>query len=308
VREGHWERIVREAGDDVVAALADRLAPTDLQSLLLEVYRQRAERIGPAGVLAQYGGSRFVRPSPVDPRRMIELEALAFELTPSFAAVELSPVCPLGTVSVLGGVSQNWTIATSRNNEVVSDPTNCLALECATRRRAGEEPVRLCTSHRAVRTQTFDAPMSFAHFRLFALCTAGRDRGGMAFELESMVEHLRFHIGFLTRLGAGAVRVALTDWEGAHETKLTGSVIEPLQAEFAGAVFGFNPDRTAGRGYYKRFSFEVLSRFGDRELSVTDGGFTDWTAKLLSNRKERLLISAIGLERICLVVENGAAL
>jgi len=28
-----------------------------------------------------------------------------------------------------------------------------------------------------------------------------------------------------------------------------------------------------------------------------DGGFTDWTQQLLSNRKERLLISGMGSER-----------
>jgi hypothetical protein len=30
---------------------------------------------------------------------------------------------------------------------------------------------------------------------------------------------------------------------------------------------------------------------------IVDGGFTDWTQQLLSNRKERLLISGMGSER-----------
>ncbi len=31
---------------------------------------------------------------------------------------------------------------------------------------------------------------------------------------------------------------------------------------------------------------------------LVDGGFTDWTAKLLSNKKERFLISGLGSERL----------
>lgn len=32
---------------------------------------------------------------------------------------------------------------------------------------------------------------------------------------------------------------------------------------------------------------------------MADGGFTTWTADLLSNAKERLLISGLGIERLC---------
>jgi hypothetical protein len=32
---------------------------------------------------------------------------------------------------------------------------------------------------------------------------------------------------------------------------------------------------------------------------LIDGGFTTWTQLLLSNRKERLLISGLGTERLC---------
>jgi hypothetical protein len=32
--------------------------------------------------------------------------------------------------------------------------------------------------------------------------------------------------------------------------------------------------------------------------NLVDGGFTDWGAMLLGDRKERLLTSAIGLERL----------
>ena len=34
------------------------------------------------------------------------------------------------------------------------------------------------------------------------------------------------------------------------------------------------------------------------ESFLVDGGFTDWTQQLLSNRKERLLISSMGVEHL----------
>jgi hypothetical protein len=47
----------------------------------------------------------------------------------------LSPVTPLGTCGVVGPVSQNRVVSTVRGTEVVSDSTNALAVEAATRRR-----------------------------------------------------------------------------------------------------------------------------------------------------------------------------
>src|SRR5437016_6932759 len=180
------DRIRREqAGAELFEALAERLNPSDLQSLLLEVYRARAAQQTPAGLLSQYERNRFVQPSAVSPRLLLEFDRVAFALAaPLFQPVELAPVSPLGTTSVVASVDQNSTIATIRNSELVSDSTNVLALECALRRRGLLQspaqiraPVRLCASHRLLRAQHYDRPGALAHFRLFALCTAGRDQG-----------------------------------------------------------------------------------------------------------------------------------
>ena len=51
-------RIARDAGvPELVELLADRLAPTDLQSLLLEVYARRARALAPNEVLRRYAGA-----------------------------------------------------------------------------------------------------------------------------------------------------------------------------------------------------------------------------------------------------------
>ena len=91
----------------------------------------------PAQILERYQSDRFVRPSSVAPEALDAIIASAIAALPhGFERLELSPVCPLGTSSVLGGISQDRVVATARGTEVVSDPTNVLALECAVRRRA----------------------------------------------------------------------------------------------------------------------------------------------------------------------------
>src|SRR5690242_16499926 len=107
-------RVARDAGiDDLVEVLAERIDAPDLTSLLLAVARRRAARRTPAQLLERYENDRFVRPSPVAPEELDKIEAAAIAALPSgFERLELSPVCPLGTSSVLGGISQNRIVAT----------------------------------------------------------------------------------------------------------------------------------------------------------------------------------------------------
>jgi hypothetical protein len=187
-----------------------------------------------------------------------------------------------------------------------------LALECAVRRRAllqasrPLERVRVCASHRLLRAQHYDRPGMLAHFRLFGLCTAGRDQGSYGFETEALVEQLGFYLRLLAALREcgytiGDARVALTDFaEGRHHAALQAGVIEPLAAQFPQVPVGFAPDRTTGRDYYAAVCFYIyIKDEAGAEHALVDGGFTSWTQQLLNNKKERLLISGIGTERVC---------
>ncbi len=131
------ERIQREAGiPNLLDVLVERLTPTDLQSLLLEVYRRRAAGIQPGQLLERYEHDRFARPSDLAPHVLAQFDSLAWSLLPEqYMALELSPVCALGTNATIATVDQNKVITTIRNSEVVADATNVLALECASRRR-----------------------------------------------------------------------------------------------------------------------------------------------------------------------------
>lgn len=191
------ERITREAGlgRGLLDGLVERLTPTDLQSLLMELQARMAAKVTPARVLEQFENNRFVVPTRADPRRLTDLDGLVWKYLPAgYQAVELAPLCPLGTIVALTNLSQNRIVSTVRNAEVVSDATNVLALECAVRRRAlrcserATDPVLLAASHRVTRAQKFNVPGASAHFRLLALCAAGRDEGTFRFEARQWVE------------------------------------------------------------------------------------------------------------------------
>src|SRR5512143_416644 len=110
--------------------------------------RRRAAVRTPADVLAQYRRDRFVRPAELDQRVLVELDGHLLAAAAGFDAIELSPVAPLGTCSTVAATDQHRTLGALRATEVVSDPTNVLALECAERVRGGATDVRLATCMR----------------------------------------------------------------------------------------------------------------------------------------------------------------
>ncbi|WP_218651738.1 hypothetical protein [Nostoc sp. C052] len=307
------ERILTTADTpDLLDILTNRLSLSDLQSLLLEVYRRRTASLKPSDLLQQYEHNRFATPSQVSPQQLMEFDRLAYSLLPSgFEVLELSPVCPLGTNSVVATVNQNKVLTTIRNTEVTADATNVLALECARRRRAistkgvpVHEVTKLCASHRVLRTQGMRrGAATFPHFRLLGLCTAGRDIGSYHFEIDSLTEHLEFyfqlfdaanHAGF----AIADVRVSLTAFDQARYNTLQTSVLEKLAAKYAGITFAFDQERETGRGYYHSAGFHIYGcDSSGTEYFLVDGGFTDWTQQLLNNQKERLFISGMGSER-----------
>ena len=298
-------RVLREAGDP---ALIDKLAGlpgADLTTVLLEVQRRRAGRVTPAEVMRNYGRDRFVGPASVGFGALRRAEdAMLAALPAGFEVLTLAPVLPLGAHSAVATVDPRNVIATVRGSEVAADPTNGLALEAAVRRRralaAGPRPalVQLAATQRVARAQQVSGPVSFAHFQLLGVVTAGRDTGGRAFERDSVTEHLGFAAAGLRRLGASRVRLELTCLDPAL-SGITALVADTL-AGAGGVEVADAPQRQSGRGYYTGLCFKVQAAFGGPELEVGDGGFTGWTARLLGSRKERLLISGYGLDRIAL--------
>jgi hypothetical protein len=130
-------RILKKIGIPyLLETLSGGITPTDLQSLLLALFKKRTARLSPALVLRQYEENRFVQLAKTDLRTSLEFDRQAFALLPpGYEIVELSPVAPLGSCSSVAAVDQNNVISTVRNTEVCADATNLLALECARRIR-----------------------------------------------------------------------------------------------------------------------------------------------------------------------------
>lgn len=296
-------RIERQAGIPGLAATIANLPAPDLQSLLLDVYRQKAGRLTPAAILAEHTRNRFTRPSQGKARTFANLEMLAHEnLPPDFETLELSPVCPLATCSGIASVGQDWSVGTIRNTEVVSDPTNVLALECALRRKSSAAPVHLATTHRVLRPQKFSGAHKVSHFRVLTLVSAGRDEGNGHFEIRELSRHASFYVRLLRVFSDPKVpiRVALTDFGSSDRgVQLEEQILQPL-GESLNVECRLDPNRPNGRGYYRDLCMKIHAQTPDGEwIEIGDGGSVDWTQRLLSNSKERLVTSGMSSERVC---------
>lgn len=298
-------RILRQYElEDAYAVLAAELPASELQSLLLALFRDRSSRVDPTDLLRNYRTNRFCAPAVASPQVIAEIVGHAYALlSDQFEMLELSPLTPFGTASALGPVDQNNVVTALRNTEVCSDITNVLALECAKRRSERPDEVRLAAAHRLTRAQAFTGPISFAHFAIFSLVSAGRDEGHYAFEVRALLHHLTAYVSLLDRLKSVGYSVEsmraeiapfdkrgeclvreylLGDVQEAHPT-LPCEIVEPESEGSYYSIVGVHLHATNGEG---------------QEVFLADMGFNDWTQKLLSNAKERLLTSGIGVERI----------
>jgi hypothetical protein len=214
--------VARAAGLPGAETMLARMQPSALGSLLLGVFRARAEGTTPSSVLAAASEGLFT-PSSADGRLFHRFDAAALGAAQAFEALDVAPVGPFGACAALSGIDQNNVLTALRRAEVLADPTIALALAAAARRRAPaarQGVVRLCTSARLVRMQSLnDAPKEFTpHFRLFALVTAGRDGGEHRFETDALAEHivtwLRLAEGLRRegfRIGAATVEISDLD-------------------------------------------------------------------------------------------------
>jgi hypothetical protein len=289
--ERHWTHAgIEEAA---YTALAQGLAASELWSLLLGVAEQRAAQRSAAQVQQQWERDRFVCPAYVDQRTLNQLDGHLLAAASAFEALELSPLAPLGSCSAIALASQNKIVSTVRGTEVVSDPTNLLALESARRlRENGRQTIRLATSHRCVRAQPVPNTAGYAaHFRLFCITTAGHERKDQAFLVESLCEHIQTHFSALNRLeqhGYGfpdrTIKILATPQRQALGERIASGV--------GGTAVVFE---TLAHDYYDGLRFMISARSrGGEHVPLIDGGAFDWLRKLTSNNKLVFVASALG--------------
>jgi hypothetical protein len=293
-------------GREAYDRLASGLASSDLWSVLLEVVRARARARTPSELLAQYRRDPFVRPGLVDQRESHAVDGHLFAAAADFEALELSPVTPLGTCSVVAPTDQHRVLSSLRGTEVVSDPTNVLALECA--QRLSRDPraiVKLATSMRVIRAQQVpDKPGHTQHFRIFTFVTAGRERADHALSADALAAHVRTLCAAFDRLelhgyrfGKRRVVVLATPARSALADRVVDALAGTVDTERA----------VLEHPYYSgglRYMFWVRTSDGD-EVPLADGGTFDWLAELTQNRGNVFVASGMGAQLVPLAFRAG---
>jgi hypothetical protein len=301
--------IIKKVGfPNLIESLVHRLSFSELQSLLLKTFELKVRKRSLSDILTDYQSNRFVQPSDVNPITHRKLELNIFSLLPDgFELVDLSHLAPLGTSSVLTTVHQNNVVSTIRNMEVAADTTNILALECALRRKdlykkdpKSNERVKLCSGQRLTRGQPFEGKSFSAHFCVIALCSAGKDEGYDKFEAECLTEHINFYIKIIDQLidkkKIKNINVKFFEYDGFDNTDVFEYIKSQIPARQDVAI-KIEKNSEFGKGYYLRLRFAIsVVNQDNQEFDYIDGGFTDWTSRLLNNKKERLLTSGIGTD------------
>jgi hypothetical protein len=289
--------VIKGIADDAAAALLHGLPASELWSLLLAVMESRAAQRSLSDLTRQWERDGFTRPALIDQRTLAALDVHLLTAAERFEAIELSPLAPLGVCSVVGPASQNKIVSALRGTEVVADPTNVMALECARRLRENDaQVVRLATCHRCVRAQAFPKRAGFAqHFRIFCLATAGRERQDHAFLVDALAEQIATHLAALDRLEAHgyafprrSVRILATAARSAPADRL------------AGTVRGIPVERAAlEHAYYDGIRFMINSGEADSgSIPLIDGGAFDWLARLASNHRLVFVASGMGAQLV----------
>jgi hypothetical protein len=291
--------IARLAGEEAFERLARTLRPSDVWSLMMEISSQRAAQRRPNDVSQQWSRDPFVTPALVDQRTLRRVERVLHDTASTFEAIELSPLAPFGVCTALAPASQNKIVSTMRGTEVVSDPTNVMALVCAERLRDdAEAQVRICTSQRVVRAQPAPKKPGFAqHFSIFCLASAARALPDhMA--LEAMLhEHVTTHLSSLEALRRDGWKIppVTIRWlaipELAHVAKRLAARFD-LPTEIV----------ALDHPYYDgglRFMLNLAGETG--AIPLIDGGAFGWVARLTNNRRFHYVASGLGLQLVPLL-------
>ena len=280
--------------------LTENITGSGLNTLLLEIFRKRIKKLGPAEILKQFEKNRFVAPSTVDTIdfKEFELRCLKLARDNAFLPITLSPLTVLGACSAVGFVDQNNVMTALRGTEVVADATNVFALLIAQefKKKKNSTPIKYATVHRHVRSQSFSNPAFTPHFSIFCLATGGIDTGNFSFEVTQILEHISTHLAiFSNEFGSQnfILKIFLKEKNEIFHKKL-GDQLEKLRDTLAIKIEQeLNPGH-----YYNLVQFKFFMMHQGKEFNLSDGGFVDWTQKLIPNKKHRLMISGIGTELI----------
>lgn len=307
--QSNLNRIVRDLGiENIVDLLIEQISGSDLNTLLLEAFRRKTKKSSASDLLRRYEANRFVQAARVNPieLKQLELDTLRIAQNHSFIPLQMSPVAPLGSCSIVATVDQNKIISALRGTEVVADATNLLALHISDCLKSGkmnneDDFIRFCATHRHVRAQNpHKAPGILSHFQLFCMVTSGKDKGSYSFEKQSFWEHINVYKDIFQTLFRSDLEVVLSARSGYKDSEGLVQRIMLYGEEKSMHVVTSGSSTKTENQYYKGLQFTIIATINGQVLKIGDGGIVDWPQQLLGNKKERMMISAIGLDRLLL--------
>lgn len=283
----------------LLETLSGSLSPSELSSVLLDVFQQLVARETPASLLRKYSSNRFAQPAGINVIRDREEQLAAYRLLQNagFEPLELPPVTELGACAVVAPVDQQKIISALRHTEVLADPTNAIALYYAQQKKAGALPGglrRYCSITRVLRAQALSNPAYTAHFSVCSLVSLGNATAGHSFEVNALCEHVAAQEAVLQQVYVqGPVRLELIPQQGHTAEHPLFKAIQQ-QWPFNIPVTIREPDHT--KRYYTGLQFKVVVDIQGQPLEIGDGGLVNWTQQLLSDKSERMLISGLGTQ------------
>jgi hypothetical protein len=294
------KNILEKVGNEnLINELTTKLSQSEISTLLLALSKEITNKNTPNDILSKYESNRFVKPSKLNPIKIKQVEILMLEMAESlgFSPILLSPASPLGSCSVIAKVDQNNVVFATRGLELISDSTNMLAIYLANGIKNKtidntNSSVHLSATCRVTRAQMPKSNSALPHFGLFALVSAGKDTGSYGFEKDAIAKHLEFYINYFGNKLRYQLKVFLNIRNGyTDKMGLIDRINCHLREIYPHIEFIVNKEATDNI-YYQGVNFKISVN----DVEIVDGGFVDWTQKLLESKKERFLISGAGID------------
>lgn len=301
------DRILEQLGDPELLNKLIALSKSDLNSLLLELYQRQSFTITPSDLLKTYQSNRFSVPAEIDAIKYhsLECELLSEAQQKNIENILLSPSATFGSCSTFGCVDQNNVISSARGTETLSDPSNMLAIFVANKiknnTKCNISPLHYCTTARVVRAQPVSGKGYYSHFGIFSMVSSGKDVGSYICEKELIIKQLDFYKRLFFEKYNLKLSAVLRKRRGYNDSEgFFTRITELIKSELSDVPISFDLDHK-DNNYYKGINFKLYVEKDSELLEVGDGGFVDWIQSMTGNKKERCLISGIGIDRLLLL-------